>query len=357
VFGDTGRTPKGAGEPHRFVLFGDCGANTREQRQIAHRAHEEHPDYVMITGDIVYDRGRVSEYRDKFWPIYNADQAGPMVGAPLLRSTLFLAAPGNHDIAARDLDKYPDTLAYFLYWSQPLNGPDGAEGSAHVPRFTGSEANRKAFLDAAGEMFPRMANFSLDYGNVHWTVLDANPYVDWSDAALREWVRRDLSASKAAWKFVSLHQPGFHSAKKHSDEQNMRRLADLFEAGGVDLVFCGHVHNYQRTFPLRFKLSEGAKQAAGRSKELLDGTWTLDRNFDGTSRTRAEGVIYVVSGAGGASLYNPEQEDDPATWQEFTSRFVAKVHSLTVADVDGRKVTVRQLSRYGEELDRFVLTH
>jgi hypothetical protein len=69
---------------------------------------------VLITGGIVYARGRISEYREKFWPIYNAEEASPSRGAPLLRSTLFLAAPGNDDIGTRDLDTYPDGLAYFL---------------------------------------------------------------------------------------------------------------------------------------------------------------------------------------------------------------------------------------------------
>ena len=64
--------------------FGDGGANTPEQKAIAYRAFQEKPDFVMIPGDIVYARGRVSEYRDKFWPVYNADQASPSVGAPLL---------------------------------------------------------------------------------------------------------------------------------------------------------------------------------------------------------------------------------------------------------------------------------
>ena len=39
----------------------------------------------MIPGDIVYTRGRVSEYRENFWPVYNAEDASPSVGAPLLR--------------------------------------------------------------------------------------------------------------------------------------------------------------------------------------------------------------------------------------------------------------------------------
>ena len=67
-------------------------------------------------------------------------------------------------------------------------------------------------------------------------------------------------------------------------------------------------------------------------------------------------MIYLVTGGGGASLYNPEQQDDPSTWKEFTHKFVSKVHSLTIAEVDGPKLTVRQVSIRGEELDRFVVT-
>ncbi|MFO0889367.1 MAG: metallophosphoesterase [Isosphaeraceae bacterium] len=357
VFSGEGRAPGPVGEPHRFVVFGDCGAGTKEQREIAYRAHELNPNYVMITGDIVYSRGRVAEYREKFWPIYNADRADPAVGAPLLRSTIFLAAPGNHDIATRDLDKYPDALAYFLFWSQPLNGPPGGEGSAHVPPLVGSEEHQRAFRQSAGESYPRMGNFSLNYGNAHWTILDTNPYVNWKDPRLRDWVRQDLAAaSGSTWRFVALHQPGFSSARAHADEQNMRRLSDLFQEGGVDVVFCGHVHNYQRTFPLRFEIDPRESSGPPGGKEIILGRWKLDRAFDGATRTRADGVIYVVTGAGGASLYNPEQQDDPSSWQEFTSKFVSRVHSLTVADVQGSKLTVRQLDRAGEELDRFTLT-
>jgi hypothetical protein len=67
-------------------------------------------------------------------------------------------------------------------------------------------------------------------------------------------------------------------------------------------------------------------------------------------------VIYVVTGAGGQHLYNPEQQDDPASWQEFTDKHISKVHSLTVAEVDGRTLTVRQVTADGEEVDRFVVT-
>jgi acid phosphatase type 7 len=130
----------------------------------------------------------------------------------------------------------------------------------------------------------------------------------------------------------------------------MRRMAEVFEAGGVDVVFNGHVHNYQRSYPLRFV---PAKDGEG---ERVAGQWTLDKSFDGRANTRPRGVIYLVTGAGGAGLYNPEQTDDPASWQEFTYKFLAKVHSLTVADVNGSTLTVRQVSAGGEEIDRFIVT-
>ncbi len=317
----------------------------------------------MIPGDIVYDRGRVSEYRTRFWPIYNADEPSPSSGAPLLRSTLFVAAPGNHDIASRDLGRQPDGLAYFYFWSQPLNGPIGQEGGPVTAPVIGPEANKKAFLDAAGKAFPQMANFSFDYGDVHWTVLDANATVDWTNRELREWVERDLAAARGAtWRFVSFHQPGFNSSKHHFDEQYMRILAPVFEAGKVDLVFSGHVHNYQRSFPLRFvPAEENGASPVGKDGQRprtrhVGGKWMLDRTFNGQTDTTPEGVIYLITGAGGQHLYNPEQQDDPASWQEFTYKHVSKVFSLTVVDVDGPAVTVRQMTPEGEEVDHFAVT-
>jgi acid phosphatase type 7 len=365
VFTAEARSPKLADQPQRFVVFGDCGAGTPDEKAIAYRAYLSKPDFLMITGDIVYGDGRITEYWEKYWPILNADEASPSEGAPLLRSTLSVAAPGNHDIAHRDLGKAPDGLAYFYYWLQPLNGPLGKEGGPLVAPVLGNEENKKPFIEAAGDSFPRMANFSFDYGNAHWTVLDANPTVDWSKPELQEWVANDLAAAKGSnWRFVSFHQPGFNSSKAHFAEQHMRILAPVFEAGKVDVVFNGHVHNYQRSYPLRFvpmvvetSASLAADKVGRQSKPRhLDGKWTLDKKFNGHSDTTPEGVIYLVTGAGGQHLYNPEQQDDPASWQEFTYKHVSKVHSLTVAEIDGTTLTVRQLTADGDEVDRFVVT-
>jgi hypothetical protein len=357
VFTAEGRTPKAAGQPYRFAVFGDGGSDTPEERAVAYEAHRARPDFLLIAGDIVYTRGRIREYREKFWPVYDADVASPEAGAPLLRSTLVVAAPGNHDVAARDLGQYPDGLAYFLYWDQPLNGPIGREGGPLVPTLFGPEANRAAFLQAAGPAYPRMANFSFDYANAHWTVLDSNPYVDWTDPDLRAWVERDLAAAKdATWRFVAFHHPPFNSSRAHFGDQRMRVLADVFEAGRVDVVWTGHVHNYQRTFPLTFQAERGPDGKPARQADKIPGRWTLDTTYDGRVHTQPVGVIYVISGGGGADLYYPHQQDDPTSWQPFTCKFIARVNSLTVADVDGPTLTVRQVALDGEEVDRFVVT-
>ena len=202
-----------------------------------------------------------------------------------------------------------------------------------------------------------MANFSFDHGNAHWTVLDANPYVDWTDRELRAWLQRDLaSASGATWRFVAFHQPGFNSARKHSDEENMRQVADLLEAGKVDVVFCGHVHNYQRSFPLTFRADRTEGNPPSNKKGLIGGTVDPRPVVRRHQPNPGAGCDLSDHRRRGASLYNPEQQDDPASWKEFTHKFISKVHSLTIADVEGPKLTVRQVSLEGEELDRFVLT-
>src|SRR5262249_30351504 len=91
-------------------------------------------------------------------------------------------------------------------------------------------------------------------------------------------------------------------------------------------------------------------------KSPVAGEWTLDKNFDGIVRTKPDGVIYLVTGAGGARLYNPEQHDSPATWQPFTHKFYSIVNSFTVVDAGGYQLNIRQITKDGKEVDCFVVT-
>jgi hypothetical protein len=222
VFTAEGHASKGEAQPYRFVVNGDIGAGTTDAKLLAKQSFLSHPDLVVVPGDIIYENGRVSEYDDKFWPIYNADQVSDE-GAPVMRSIPYIGVPGNHDVDNRSLDQFPDGLAYFFFWRQPLNGPAGKEGNAFVPVMQATEAHRKTFLQAAGDAYPSAVNYSFNYGNAHWLVLDSDPYVNFTDSALRTWIAKDLAdAQDAAWRFVIFHHPPFNSAREHYTGQTGR---------------------------------------------------------------------------------------------------------------------------------------
>jgi predicted phosphodiesterase len=361
IFSAEAKTLKSPTQSYRIAITGDIAAGTKQAGKIAYGIYKANPDIVAIAGDIVYSQGLISEYKTKFWPVYNANSADT-TGSPLLRSIPIFAAVGNHDAETRDLDRFPGALAYYHFWDQPLNGPDGKEGGALVPALKASDANRKAFLDGAGDKYPRMTNFSFDYGNAHWTVLDSDVYVEWADSTLRDWVIKDLEKGKdATWRFVLFHHPGFNSSRTHYEQQQMRLLAPIFEKGKVDLVFAGHVHNYQRSYPLQFvpdNLGNQLVSGADNRKrgKVVTGKWTLDKKFDGKKITKPNGVIYIVTGAGGQGLYNSEQQNDTDSWQKFTVKFFSTVHSFTIMDVNGSELILRQVDINGKEVDRVKIT-
>ena len=195
-----------------------------------------------------------------------------------------MAAAGNHDTDTRDLNRYPDGLAYYLYWDQPLNGPIGQEGGPFVPLLTAGDSNRRAFTEAAGAAYPRMTNFSFDYGDASWTIIDSNPYVDWTDKALKEWVANDLAAAKdATWRFVAFRRRLQFSPRALRTATNAPPV-QVFKKGGVDIVYNGHVHNYQRSYPLRFvpdrqsTLLVGGREGKTVRGRVVNGQWKLDKD-------------------------------------------------------------------------------
>ncbi|HUQ95804.1 MAG TPA: metallophosphoesterase [Bryobacteraceae bacterium] len=333
VFAATGTGWKPLGAPTRIAVVGDTGYGSSGEKQIVFRMHQAKPDYVVITGDIVYEHGQAADYWKNYFPIYNAASPSPTTGAPLLRSTITLAAPGNHDTdESRNLLLRPDGLAFFLFWKLPGNGFDFPE-----PRLIGSAADQRAFRQAAGSAFPKSANYSFDSGDIHWTVIDSNTYLIWNTPLFRDWLVKDLQSAAAKWKFVAFHHAAFHSSQKHQFQRQMRNLSDIFEAGGVDIVWAGHVHNYQRSFPLRGE--------------------QIDKQFDGSRRTKAGGVIHIVTGAGGARLHTEGRDARPSRWQPFTAVYFSRLHSFTLVEAAADKLLIRQIDALGQEQDRFTLTH
>ena len=87
----------------------------------------------------------------------------------------------------------------------------------------------------------------------------------------------------------------------------------------------------------------------------MQGRLVLDTIFDGRTRTAPNGVLYVVSGGGGAELHDSLFTRDPSKWEPFTAKLIADCHSFTVLDVGDAAVTLRQIDDRGREIDRIVV--
>jgi len=350
------RTRASGTKPIRFIMVGDLADGKPFQNEVAFRISKTDPDFMVLLGDIVYPAGRVSQYMDHFWRTYcNPDTANPTTGAPLMATIPFYPALGNHDVAAR-LTVYPDALGAFYFFSVPTGGP--GEGPWNTP-LGSDEAAASAFRSTVGNAYPSIGFYSFDDGPAHFLVLDSTDYVPVGAARLAEWLARDLKDSKSPWKFVCFHTPAFETSQEHYTEQKMRLLEPVFEKYGVDVVFAGHVHNYQRSKPLRFKPRDPTRREP---RGTVTGTFTLDEKFDGITNTRPDGIIHIVSGGGGAHLYATNEKTIEAVkkangpnWGPFTAKYFSEAHCFTVVEVTPMQFHLRALTDKGEPVDEITI--
>lgn len=353
------RTRASAQMPVKFAMVGDLAQGKAEQNAIAFQISKAAPDFLVALGDIVYSGGRVSEYLHHFWTTYNDPPAtSAKTGAPLMASIPFYPVIGNHDADMAKLPETPDALGAFYFFHGPLNGP--GLGPWNTP--LGKDAKvAAAFRAAAGTSYPALCVYSFDYGAAHFVMLDTNSYNTASLLQIAPWVEKDLQASKQPWKIVCFHAPAFHTSPQHYTEQKMRLLEPVFAAGGVDMVFAGHVHNYQRSKPLRFTPNPAVRDARGR----VNGDFVFDEEFDGVTKTVPRGIIHVVSGGGGASLYNAKDfaktvaqlaKDNPGNYVPLTAKYIADKHSFSLIELNPAELVLKQISIDGEEIDRVRIT-
>lgn len=101
--------------------------------------------------------------------------------------------------------------------------------------------------------------FSWDLGYTHFIALNSETAVDTANFAGDEieWVRQNLAAvdrSKTPWIVAHFHRPMYcssdHACGDKGSEKLRQQMEDVFKEYGVDLVLSGHVHAYQRTYPV-----------------------------------------------------------------------------------------------------------
>jgi len=159
--------------------------------------------------------------------------------------------------------------------------------------------------------------YSFDWGAAHFTVLNSdigNVAKDtegkesfWEEQ--RRWLETDLEQSRtAALRFVVFHHPPFTAVKRRQGGKHpVSDLLPLFEQHKVTAVFNGHDHNYQHHVK--------------------------------------SGVHYIVTGGGGAPLY---EVDAPL---EGITKKVERVEHYVTVDVDGRRARLEARAVDGRLID------
>ncbi|MDB5311069.1 MAG: hypothetical protein JWO38_5271 [Gemmataceae bacterium] len=352
------RTRATADRAVRFVMVGDLAQGRKEQREVAYRIAQQRPEFLVALGDIVYPTGRASQYAAYYWDTYvNVAEPGPKAGAPLMATVPFYPVLGNHDIAAK-YPAVPDALAAYRFFHVPKNGPGHGPWATPVGA-TAADPLARRFEAETGGNYPALDAYSFDYGPVHIAVINNNKGATIDGPEFRRWLTADLKGTPARWKLVCYHVPAFQISKQHYAEQQSRLLQPVFEECGVDLAVAGHVHNYQRTVPIRF-----APDDKGLVKGKVNGTFVLDTVFDGEKVTTPAGVIHVTAGGGGASLYTGEfdklieqqTKEHGANFAPFTDKYVSDRHTFVVIEAAPDRLELRALGADGRELDRIVLT-
>lgn len=187
----------------KFAVIGDSGRGWAPQHDVARQMaayRESFPfDVVLMAGDNIYEGPATpDDYRTKFEEPY---------GALLADGVRFHAVLGNHDD--------PEQRHYAPFNMRGERYYTFALGPAFGP---GTEVQV----------------FALDS-----TTLDATQVT---------WLTRELARSRARWKVVLLHHP-LYSSGRYGLQARMTRwtLESTLVANGVDVVFSGHEHIYQRS--------------------------------------------------------------------------------------------------------------
>ena len=266
--------------PFSFLVLGDSGQGTPDQLAVAVRMAAEQPNLVLHVGDVAQIDGAFDEYASYYFEYYWS----------LMRQVPFFAVPGNHDY-------YPANATPYLSFQAPP-----------VENVPTPDAGRY---------------YSFDRGDVHFVAIDSNLLADaTASRRMLAWLENDLATTRATWRIPFFHHlpyPIEHHVGDPLCIAAQQQLVPIFERYGVQLVFSGHEHTYQRSKPMR----------------------------RGTPVTSGTGIVYMVSGGGGGGLH-------PVVPKDFLVKAESVHHYLRV-EADASKITIHAIGADGKEFDSFSL--
>jgi 3',5'-cyclic AMP phosphodiesterase CpdA len=261
-------TAPSADQPFRFAVYGDSRTDSATHAQVVRSIGDSGPALVFHVGDLVSSGTDYALWQTEFFA----------PARELMMTTPVVPVLGNHEYAGTG------PRWFFYFFDQPFD-----EGW-----------------------------WALTYGNIRFLGLDTNVAYT-AGSPQRTWLMQELTSSTyadATWHVVLFHHPAFTCTATHSDTDAVRDyLVPLLEQYGVDLVFQGHSHLYER----------------------------YENN----------GIYYIVTGGGGAPLYSLAPDLVPPIRQFGLSAY----HHCTV-DVDpaGGSLILRAIDISGRVFDTVSLS-
>jgi acid phosphatase type 7 len=267
----TFQTAMKPGSPFGFVVFCDTQANPDKLKRLSEAAWELRPNFVMIGGDLVTTGSDKSHWTEHFFPHMR----------PLIDSVPFYPVIGNHE---------QNSVHYYDYVKLP-----------------------------APEYF-----YTFKQGDIQFFMLDSNKDLrPGSEQFL--WLDRQLAASKSLWKICMHHHPPFSSDDDYGNdwkhpveemtlgEPATKSIVELYDRHGVDIVWNGHIHSYERTWMIR-----------------------------GGKPVKKNGTTYLITGGAGGGLesfgpYRPAFQRHIKTGHHFTYVTAFGGHlDMKAYDIEGR---------------------
>jgi hypothetical protein len=313
----------GSPTPFRIWTIGDAGftgapLNAVRDAFKAYNGGTSATDLFLLLGDNAYLTGTDAQYQAAVYDVH----------AEMLRTTPVYSVFGNHErFSSLDLTQ---TGPYYDMFSFPTLGEAGGVAS-------GTESY-----------------YSFDYANVHFIALDSEDFTPSSSSGpMLTWLQSDLAGTTADWVIALWHRPPysrglFHNSDTELNEIRIREfVVPVLESVGVDLVLCGHSHNYERSFFIDGHYGMANTFSDAFKKDLGDGDPAGDGSYRKTDvgPIPNSGAVYAVNGSG--SEFRNATLDHPA-------HLVGLLETGSmVIDVADDTLTARFLTGTGEIHDQF----
>jgi hypothetical protein len=130
----------------------------------------------------------------------------------------------------------------------------------------------------------------------------------YSHGAQTRWLEKTLSEAaenrSIDWIIVQMHQDALSSSKTgNGSDKGIREIwLPLFDRYGVDLVLCGHDHDYERSWPVRgCNHNVGTDAATGEVVDTLQPKPVVIADAAPNHFDTSRGTIHLILGGGGTS--------------------------------------------------------